>query len=136
MDSTAVRTTLALTLLGDLPMPLTVHLEYRVEDPYAVHARFDVGTDTQVRWVFARDLLDEGIVHPVGDGDVHVSPRIDSWAGHTVQIELSSGDGIAVLEASSQDVLAFLEQCYQLVPPGFESAYLDVDAALERLLGS
>ena len=135
MDSTAVHTILGLTLLGDLPMPLTAQLEYRAEDPYAVHATFDVGPDGPVRWVFARDLLDEGLVHPVGDGDVHISPCVDPVGRHTVQIELSSSEGIAVLEASAEDLLRFLEQCYRLVGPGLESLHLDLDAALVRLLG-
>lgn len=135
MDSTAVRTTLGLTLLGDLPVPMTAQLEYRAEDPYAVHALFEVAAEAPVRWIFARDLLDEGLVHPVGDGDVHVSPCVDAFGRHTVQIELSSSDGMAVLEASAEDLLRFLEQCYRLVGPGLESLHVDVDAALARLLG-
>jgi hypothetical protein len=134
MDMLAVRSSLGLTLLADTPIPLTVQLEYRTDDPYAVHALFEVPAGEPVRWVFARDLLDEGLVHPVGDGDVHVGPTTDPVGRNVVQIELSSPEGTAVLEASADDVLGFLERCYSLVPPGDEPTHLDLDTALVRLL--
>jgi hypothetical protein len=134
MDMLAVRSTLSLTLLADTPIPLTVQLEYRPVDPYAVHAQFAVPGDSGVRWIFSRDLLDEGLVHAAGDGDVRVTPTTDPGGRQVLQIELSSPEGLAVLEAFADDVLAFLERCYRVVPPGRESEHLDLDSAVERLL--
>jgi hypothetical protein len=135
MSTAPIRTSLGLTLLGtDVPVLMTAHLQYRVDDPFAVEAQFDVGDGPPVRWLFARDLLDLGLVQAAGEGDVHVVPSRDPLGLPTVQLHLSSPDGMAVLEAAADDVLAFLEQCYLLVPPGEESRHLDVDGTLERLL--
>ena len=134
MDTATVRSSLGLTLLGaDMPVVMTAQLLFRADDPYAVEAVFDLGAGEPVRWLFARDLLDEGLVHPVGDGDVHVAPALDPTGAPTVQLQLSSPAGVAVLEAYAEDVLAFLEQAYAMVPPGQESLFLDLDGTLDRL---
>lgn len=134
MEAAGVRSALALTLVGaETPVLLAAELEYHVRDPYAVTAVFFAG-DRPVRWIFSRDLLDEGLVHDVGDGDVQVVPGIDELGVHTIQLRLASPDGVAVLEAASDEVLDFLGRSYALVPPGTESAHLDVDTALAQLL--
>lgn len=134
MHTATVRSSLGLTLLGaDMPVVMTAQLLFRADDPYAVEAVFDLGGGEPVRWLFARDLLDEGLVHPVGDGDVHVAPGQHPGGAATVQLQLSSPGGVAVLEAYADDVLAFLEQVYAMVPPGQESLFLDLDGALDRL---
>jgi hypothetical protein len=135
METAGVRSALALTLVGaETPVLLTAELEYNVRDPYAVTAVFFAG-ERPVRWIFSRDLLDEGLVHDVGDGDVQVVPGTDDLGLHTIQLRLASPDGVAVLEAASDEVLDFLGRSYALVPPGTESTHLDVDAALEQMLG-
>jgi hypothetical protein len=135
METAGVRSALALTLVGaETPVLLTAELEYNVRDPYAVTAVFFAG-ERPVRWIFSRDLLDEGLVHDVGDGDVQVVPGTDGLGAHTIQLRLASPDGVAVLEAASDEVLDFLGRSYALVPPGTESTHLDVDAALEQMLG-
>jgi hypothetical protein len=86
-----------------------------------------------VEWVFARDLLRHGLSNPTGDGDVHVWP---SWGTgrELLMISLTSPDGQAVLEASADDVRSFLDRTTAVVPDGQESDFLDLDAALTRLL--
>jgi hypothetical protein len=113
-------------------VPLPVSLRYSASDPYAVRAVFS-GDGMEVEWVFARDLLRTGLGSPVGDGDVHVWP---SWGTgrELLMISLTSPDGQAVLEATSEDVRVFLDRTSQVVPDGEESAHLDLDAALSRLL--
>lgn len=134
MDAVPVRSALALTMVGaDVPVLMTAELEYTANDPYAVTAVFHTAADP-IRWVFSRDLLDEGLVHDVGHGDVQIVPGRNEDGEHVVQVRLSSPDGVAVLEASADGVLEFLGRSYSLVPPGEESAYLDIDAALARLL--
>jgi sporulation and cell division protein SsgA len=88
----------------------------------------------EVEWVFARDLLRTGLTTPVGDGDVHVWP---SWGTgrELLMISLTSPDGQAVLEATAEDVRRFLDRTAVVVPDGAESAFLDLDAAVSRLLG-
>ena len=113
-------------------VPLPVSLRYCATDPYAVRAVFS-GDGVEVEWVFARDLLRTGLSTPTGDGDVHVWP---SWGTgrELLMISLTSPDGQAVLEAGAQDVRAFLDRTTAVVPDGEESAHLDLDAALARLL--
>jgi hypothetical protein len=131
---TTVRRDLALTLVGpDVPVLVTAVLEYQPPDPYAVTAVL-LTTDGPVRWMFARDLLDEGLVHEVGEGDVQLTPVRDADGHSAVQLRLSSPDGVAVLEASTDGVLEFLARSYGLVPPGQEPTFLDVDGLVALLL--
>jgi hypothetical protein len=113
-------------------VPLPVSLRYSSADPYAVRAVFS-GDGMEVEWVFARDLLRSGLAGPIGDGDVHVWP---SWGTgrELVMISLTSPDGQAVLEAGAEDVRTFLDRTAAVVPDGEESLYLDLDAAVARLL--
>jgi hypothetical protein len=134
MEAAPVRRPLALTMVGaDVPVLVTAELEYHTVDPYAVTALFHTDAG-QIRWVFSRDLLDEGLVHDVGDGDVQVAPGSVSLGEHCVQLRLSSPDGVAVLETPADVILEFLERSYALVPPGAESSYLDIDDGLATLL--
>jgi Streptomyces sporulation and cell division protein, SsgA len=113
-------------------VPLPVNLRYSAADPYAVRAVFS-GDGMEVEWVFARELLRAGLTCPTGDGDVHVWP---SWGTgrELLMISLSSPDGQAVLEAGAEDVRNFLDRTTVVVPDGEESSYLDMDAALAKLL--
>jgi hypothetical protein len=110
----------------------TASLRYAVADPYAVRAVF-TNEDQEVEWVFARDLLHRGLSAPTGDGDVHVWP---SWGTgrELLMVSLTSPDGQAVLETSADSVRTFLDRTAVLVPYGDESLYLDLDAAVARLL--
>ena len=56
------------------PVPVKVELSYSSRDPYAVQASFRTGHDSTVDWVFARDLLADGLVDSAGTGDVRVQP--------------------------------------------------------------
>ncbi len=113
-------------------VPLPVSLRYSASDPYAVRAVFS-GDGMEVEWVFARDLLRTGLSSPTGDGDVHVWP---SWGTgrELLMISLTSPDGQAVLEATAEDVRSFLDRTAAVGPDGDESSFLDLDAALARLL--
>ena len=134
METTTVRRDLDLTLVGlDVPVLVSAVLEYQPRDPYAVTAVL-LTSDGPISWVFARDLLDEGLVHEVGDGDVQLAPVRDDDGHSRVQLRLSSPDGVAVMEASTDGVLEFLARSYGLVPPGSEIEFLDVDALVAALL--
>jgi hypothetical protein len=84
--------------------------------------------------VFARALLADGLRRPCGDGDVRI--RLARERGEpAVFVGLSSPDGAALLEAPANPLLAFLEQTYAVVADGAETACLDVDGAVARMLG-
>ena len=113
--------------------PLEAELRYDTQDPYAVIALFRTGS-TMVRWVFSRDLLTRGVYSPAGDGDVHVWPCLDVNGSAVVMIELSSPDGEALLQGRSADVSEFLARTDEVVAPGEEGRYLDLDLVVSRLL--
>jgi hypothetical protein len=115
--------------------PINAELRYDARDPYAVTTVFMTGT-TQVRWTFGRELLTDGLYEPAGDGDVHVWPCLDSEGHAVVIIELCSPDGEALVQARTGDLSAFVEKMNKAVPPGTESALVDVDAAIDAILSA
>jgi hypothetical protein len=113
-------------------VPVNVELTYNSRDPYAVQASFRTGSTTAVEWVFARDLLHEGLIAPAGTGDVQVQPvPLDP---DKVQLELSSPSGHAVFMTCAKTLGDFLHRTYLAVPAGSEYAWLDFDMALSDLL--
>lgn len=132
-----ISTELGLRLLAsEGALPLSAELRYDMGDPYAVEALFDTGADAPVRWVFARDLLAEGLSRAVGEGDVLVRPALGEHGAAAVHLVLASPDGRAQLEASAEHVRAFLAETYDLVGRGRETDHVDIDAALLALLGT
>jgi hypothetical protein len=114
---------------------VTVLLRYDTADPYAVCAEFLTGSGQQVRWFLARDLMSGGLMDATGDGDVRVWPASHS-GNNVLNIALMSHDGHAVVQAAAEDVVDFLGSSFALCPPGAESQYVDVDAALRALLAT
>jgi hypothetical protein len=123
-------------LASEGALPLVAQLRYDAADPYAVEALFDTGADTPVRWVFARDLLSDGLARAAGEGDVIVRPALDEDGSAAVHLVLASPDGRAMLEANSEELREFLDQTYGVVPRGSESERVDIDAELLSLLGT
>jgi hypothetical protein len=138
MDAAPINVTRAITLdLIDATggaTPLAADLCYDKNDPYAISACFRTGS-TEVRWVFARELLAEGLYEPTGDGDVHVWPCLDASGRAVTIIELSSPDGEALMQARSDEVSDFLARCESLVPSGSEAGLMDIDDTIAQLLG-
>ena len=114
-------------------VPLVASLSYSAEDPYAIRMAFHVGTDEPVEWIFARDLLAVGLEGPAGEGDVQVWPGEDS-DGEVLNIALSSPFGEAQFEAPRDSTAACLTRTYEVIAPGHESEYVDVDGELDELL--
>ena len=134
MTAIAAELTLQLVLDdgGTLEVPST--FAYDPDDPYAITTTFRSSTG-HVSWVFARDLLQEGVRRPVGEGDLTIWPT-DSDSGRHVCLFLSSPSGNALLRAGQQDVRVFLAATYDLVAAGSEQVGVELDAELARLLAS
>lgn len=128
-----VLATLSLQML-DGAEALTGTFRYRPSDPWAVTVELNSPSGAAVTWTFARDLLVHGRYEPVGDGDVHVWPCLSADASAVVVIELDPGEHGVLLEASTRELDAFVDAALAAVPAGCESAHLDIDAALSRLL--
>jgi hypothetical protein len=126
--------TVQLVLSPERSLPVPALLAYCSEDPYAVHVTFHLGQDSPVDWVFARELLVEGVFRACGTGDVRIWPtRADGRS--LICLALSSPAGEALLEAPAAPVATWLEQTLRAVPTGTESSVMDLDAELADLLG-
>ncbi|WP_188307656.1 SsgA family sporulation/cell division regulator [Streptomyces sp. CBMA123] len=121
--------------LPEGPFPhVSVEAELRFDAslPYAVCLAFPPVDDggEELRWFFARELLNEGRHAPAGYGDVTVAPGPRGQ----VLVTLRSREGRALISVPAEAVTAFLVDSFALVPAGREPEHLDVDAALARLL--
>lgn len=130
-STTSVSAELSLWLVSPGPraVPLVAHLHYTASDPYAIRMAFHAGVDEPVEWIFGRELLAVGATDPVGDGDIQIWPSDESTLG----LALRSPYGSALFEAPLADLVEFLQRTYQIVPPGTESEFMDIDAELDRL---
>jgi len=142
-SSTTVSAELGLRLVAaeQTIVPLVASLSYSGSDPYAIRMAFHVGTEEPVEWIFARDLLADGLLGAEGDGDVRVWPSApadspdEAADGRSVlNIELSSPFGEAHFEAPSEAIAGFLDRTFGVVPMGQESGVIDIDGELNGLL--
>lgn len=115
-------------------VPVRVELRYDTRDPYAVVAAFRTGRAGWVEWVFARDLLADGLIADAGEGDVRIRPSAEE--PEVVIIELTSPSGHAVFEASAQEFADFLDRTYDVVLPGNEHLWVNVDDALSQMISN
>ncbi|MFK4066486.1 SsgA family sporulation/cell division regulator [Streptomyces sp. NPDC029674] len=113
---------------------LPVVLRYSAEDPLAIQMTFPSQASldgAEVTWVFARQLLEDGLVAPTGSGDVHIWP---CGRARTV-LEFHSHQGLALVQFDKIVLRRFLVRSYAVVPAGGEGAQIDLDEGLSRLLG-
>ncbi|MGW5860896.1 SsgA family sporulation/cell division regulator [Streptomyces sp. NPDC055239] len=112
---------------------LSVTLRYASDDPLAVQIAFpsEASLDgAEVTWIFARQLLEEGLRTPVGTGDVHIWP---CGRARTV-LEFRAPQGLALVQFDRAVLRRFLLRAYAVVGAGREEAGLDLDQDLARLL--
>jgi capsular exopolysaccharide synthesis family protein len=109
-DHVTLRSTAVFDLLAPRTpaVPVKVELRYDTRDPYAVVAAFRTGRAGWVEWVFARDLLADGLLADAGDGDVRIRPSIED--PEAVLVELNSPSGHAMFETSAQELADFLDR--------------------------
>ena len=115
-------------------VPVKVELTYDSRDPYAVQASFRTGQGTAVDWVFARDLLADGLMASSGTGDVRVQPMPTDPS--RIELELNSPSGHALFTTCARTLGEFLDRTYESVPPSTEYSWLDFDLALSELLAN
>lgn len=116
-------------------IPIEVTLSYDPADPFAVtvvlHAE-----GGPVRWLFARDLLVDGMFAPAGEeaGDVYAWPCLDNAGVAVVIVELRSPSGQLIGQIAARDLARFVRDMLGAVPLGSEGDHADMDAVVERLL--
>ncbi|MFD5462053.1 SsgA family sporulation/cell division regulator [Kitasatospora sp. NPDC127059] len=121
-----------LVVSPELSFSLVVDLAYEPGDPYAVRCTFHLPGDAPVTWVFARELLLDGLSGPAGEGDVRIHPVGGELS--EVSIELHSPNGEALLRAPAPPLIAFLARTDRLVPMGQELTGRELDAQLADIL--
>ncbi len=128
--------TRAVTLwAADRPdQPITAVLTYTPSDPYAVRLTFLRGSRETASYVFARDLLADGLDETAGQGDVTVAPHEQpDW----LVITLRQDDGYPFeVYIARDDVMNFTARVYWLVPMHREREWIDWDAELATVLGA
>jgi hypothetical protein len=105
---------------------------YDAQDPFAVSVTFRTG-EGEITWIFARDLLRDGLTERVGEGDILIRPAHPS-RGPLVLFTLSSPSGSARLEGKRDDLRAFVDDCFEALPAGSEWQYVQVDRVIDELL--
>ncbi|HSP38470.1 MAG TPA: SsgA family sporulation/cell division regulator [Frankiaceae bacterium] len=121
-----------LVVAGGPPLPVTSQFSFSRHDPYAITLRFLVDGDHWVTWIFARDLLEQGITASIGEGDVQIWPGEQDGA-RCVFLHTRSPHGAATFVLSLTIVVEFLLSTLAVVPSGTESDFLDLDAEIEGL---
>jgi hypothetical protein len=123
--------TIELVALAD-DLPVRSRWSYDGAEPFTIAVSFQTDDDTWVEWVFARELLVNGLVGSAGIGDVRLRPRRTS--GRTVlELEISSPEGRALLELEREAVQRFLEATIKIVPLGEESDHFDIDGLIDEI---
>ncbi|MFD5270448.1 SsgA family sporulation/cell division regulator [Streptomyces sp. NPDC058335] len=116
------------------PVPVPAELHYETATPYAIRLCLGVSTGSPVTWVFARELLAEGLRRPAGLGDVRVVPR-RCHHPHSLRVVLSNSAGTALVDLPTAETTDFLQQAFTLVPAGTEDAHMDLDRGIAELVG-
>jgi len=126
---------LRLVVPGGPSLPVLANLRYDVIDPWAVRVAFQTGGegDGIVEWMFARQLLTDGVAAAVGEGDVRVWPALHG-TDRVVNLAMASPSGSALFEIDRAGLVDCLQQAYVSVPTGSESEVVDIDAELALLL--
>ncbi|MFF0147631.1 sporulation and cell division protein SsgA [Amycolatopsis sulphurea] len=119
-------------LLNESTTPVLSRLSFHAGEPFAVTVAFRTERGRWIEWTFARDLLATGLTEPAGLGDVRIRPDL-SEDEELLTLEIESPDGYAAFELEREDVRAFLESSYELVPLGAESEHFDVDGLIEEI---
>jgi hypothetical protein len=126
---------LRLVVPGGPSLPVLANLRYETADPWAVRVAFQTGGegDGIVEWMFARQLLTDGVAKTVGEGDIRVWPSVIGRE-HFVNLAMASPSGSALFEIDRDALVEFLQQTYLAVPRGAEEEVIYIDAEIAILL--
>jgi hypothetical protein len=118
-----------MTLIADAAdIDVEAELNFHSRDPFAIRVVFSVASAPAVEWVFARELLIDGLQAPAGTGDVQVFP-----CHNGVVFELNSPSGRARLLADADVLACFADDTLNVVPLGAEFKYFDLDQEIALL---
>jgi hypothetical protein len=113
--------------------PVTTRWTYEKHEPYAVTVAFATDRGRWVEWVFARELLIDGLARAAGEGDLRIRP--DDEDPELLVLEIHAPTGSAAFCLDREDTQDFLDRTLALVPEGSEESHFDVDRLLAELAG-
>jgi Streptomyces sporulation and cell division protein, SsgA len=113
--------------------PVTTRWTYETHEPYAVTVAFATDRGRWVEWVFARDLLVDGLNEATGEGDLRIRP--DDEDPELLVLEIYAPTGNAAFSLDREDTQDFLDRTLEMVPLGTEESHFDVDRLLAELAG-
>ncbi len=88
---------------------LHLNLTWSVKEPLVVYAKFRLGKkDTD--WLFSPELLANGLLYPIGYGDVFLSPDPRDDASVLMVLEVASRCGFRIPRKFLRDFLTSIEQ--------------------------
>lgn len=105
-------------------------LSFDSTDPFAVTLT-SLSAHGEVEWVFARELLRDGLTEQTGEGDIKVHSEFGA-----VVLELTSPTGRARLECARHSVELFVDDIYATVPDGLERQSESLDTWLTELVSN
>jgi sporulation and cell division protein SsgA len=109
----------------------TLRLEYRPDDPWAVHCEADIPGDQTIRWVMPRQAIASGVRSDYRTPGVQV---VDDLANRKqVIIRTRRDTGWVAVVVARQALAGYLERTYAAVPAGTER--MDMDAVARELAG-
>ncbi|MFC8176031.1 SsgA family sporulation/cell division regulator [Streptomyces sp. NPDC057325] len=115
--------------------PVALRFSYDRRQPFTVVLDMSRPSDPGTsRWSFARDLLQSGMHRPSGEGTVRIWPPCRCNNRPDVRLLLGTDTGTVLLDVPVQPLREWLNRTWEAVPPGEESARIDWDTLLERLL--
>ncbi|WP_327372669.1 SsgA family sporulation/cell division regulator [Streptomyces sp. NBC_01216] len=104
------------------PCRVTVRMRYNSCDPLAVQLTIPLPDDSSVTWVFARELLAEGVDRSCGEGDVRIAPVGNGRPGQ-VLIRFRVREREARFATDADSLVAFLDRTGEVVPIGGEEQH-------------
>ncbi|MEU4098727.1 SsgA family sporulation/cell division regulator [Streptomyces sp. NPDC026673] len=120
-------------LSPSLRIPHEAEFRYDQTDPLAVSLALRTPEGSIVRWTVSRDVLFEGTEEPSGIGDVRLWPsRVR--ARRVVLLRLEVQDLSSLFELDLARLRGWLEETFQLVPPGTEFDHVEWATALATLM--
>lgn len=73
---------------GAQPVRVELALSWSPRDPYTVRASFQAAGTQKVKWLLGRELLEQGLLFPAGQGDVFLCTNPWDEAAETVLLIL------------------------------------------------
>ncbi|MGV9915455.1 SsgA family sporulation/cell division regulator [Streptomyces tendae] len=110
----------------DLLVVLKCEFSYDPADPLAVTLDLDTDGARAVRWIFCRQLLADGLVSRVGEGDVVLWPLLDdNGERSSFCLRVGAGEHVALFEVPAAPVGRWLARTWAMVPSGTELEGVD-----------